>query len=130
MSDAEYRKCLKRERDRERSRREWRQGRFEASIMHIDFDEAESRAASPSWLSDRGKGADAIIDAVDGETPENVYERRLDAARKRLRRAHPEWLEVFNLIVKNGSNRKESICALTSSCRGSGTPQKSVTGNT
>ena len=130
MSDAEYRKRLKLERDRERSRRKWRQGRFEASIMHIDFDEAESRAASPSWLSDRGKGADAIIDAVDGETPENVYERRLNTARKRIVRHCPELLDVFNLIVKNGSNRKESIWWLMSKRRRNGTPQTSSTGDT
>lgn len=118
------------ENKRQAKRRKSKQGAFEASLLHIDFDEAESRAASPSWLSDRGAGADVIIASVDGETPESVYERRLNAARKRIVRHCPELLDVFNLIVKNGSNRKESIWWLMSKRRGNGTPQKCFTGDT
>ena len=112
MSDAEYRKCLKRERDRMRSRRKCRQGRFESSMLSFDNMPSEMMESS-AWLSDQGAGAEKVYAALDGETPETVYARRLRLARQRLRRAHPELVEVFNLIVKNGSNREESICELT-----------------
>ena len=54
------------------------------------------------------------IKTFDGETGLSYFERRLDWARgqiedhKSLRRS----AEVFELIVPNGENRKESICQL------------------
>ena len=75
-----------------------------------------------------GKGAEEIIAACDGETPEARYRRILRNARDRLRRAHPELVEVFNLIVKNGSNRKESIWTMVSRKRTNGRQQETDTG--
>ena len=111
MSDAEYRRCLKRERDRMRVRRLSRQGRFESSMLSLDC-LADKLKDSSALVSDQGAGAEAVYAAVDGEASETAYARRLNAARRRLRRAHPKLVEVFNLIVRNGSNRKESICTL------------------
>lgn len=108
----DYAKCEKRERDRQRKWRKTEQGRFESSMLHLDFNEAETREQSPKWLSDKGKGADDIIAAVDGELGETHYERRLKWARQRIKRRMPECMDVFNLIVKNGKNRKESICQM------------------
>ena len=115
---AEYRKCIKRERDRERSRRESAQGKFEASMQSLDrlvdsFEDPSKAAA----FSDGGAGAEAVIDYCDCETPETRHAECIRNARQRIRRAHPEWLEVFDLIVKNGSNRMESICQMTLSKR-------------
>ena len=108
-----YRMSLKRERDRERmQRKSKRYGNIRNAVHFVDFEEAETRENSPSWLSDGGKGADDIIAAVDGELGETYYERRLKWAREKLRYAHPECMDVFNLIVKNGKNRKESICQM------------------
>ena len=75
MSDG-YRKALKRECDRERSRRMSRQGSFEASMLSLD-DPSMRRTDgedSPAWESDGGKGAESIIDrmsedAVQGFDP-------------------------------------------------------------
>ena len=112
----EYAKCLKRERDRDGKRRKTKQGAFEAEMLSfdrlVDSFEDPSKAAT---FSDGGAGAEAIIDYCDGVTPESRHARCIRDARRRLRRTHPEWLEVFNLVVKNGSNRTESICAMARS---------------
>ena len=123
-----YRRCLKMERDRERSGRDTLQGAFEASFVHIDYGSENSREDSPSWLSDNGRGVEAIVAACDGEDSESRHMRCIKNAREKLRRAHPELVEVFNLIVKNGSNRKESIWQLMSRNCANGTPPKSATG--
>ena len=108
----EYAKCLKRERDREACRRETEQGAFEAAMLSfdrlVDSFEDPSKAAI---FSDCGAGAAAIrsSDEVGGSS---FYTRRIKVARVRLSRKHPELLEVFNLIVKNGKNRRESIAEL------------------
>ena len=124
-----YRRCLNQERDREY---QWwkskRKGKIRNVVHLVDFAEADSLENSPSWLSDGGKGEDAIIAACDGEGSESRHMRCIKNAREKLRRAHPELVEVFNLIVKNGSNRKESIWQLMSRNCANGTPPKSATG--
>ena len=133
-----YRLCRKREIDRER---QWRKAKRYGDIRNVvhlvDFEESEAAENSPSWLSDGGKGVEDIIAACDGEGSKPPLDcgcesKRRDIlrnARKRLKRAHPELLEVFNLIVKNGKNRKESIWALMmSKDTAGGTPPKSGTG--
>ena len=114
-----YRRCLKMERDRERSCRNAKKRIHLKCIVHIDvdFSEAEARDDSPTWLSDNGAGVEAIIAHCDGETSETRQERILRNARRKLKRAHPELVEVFDLIVKNGSNRKESIWTMVSKKR-------------
>ena len=124
-----YRASLKRERDRDRSHRQTKQGEFEAAFVSLD--QIVDGFADPSKtvaFSDGGAGADAIIDHCDGTTPETLYARRLKSARDKLRHAHPEWLEVFNLIVRNGSNRKESIWALMSKMSEHGMQPRSAIG--
>ena len=116
-----YRLCQKRERDRERQQRKSkRKGQFRNVVHLVDFEQAEAAEESPKWLSDGGKGVEDIIAACDGETDETRHMRCIKIAREKLRRAHPELVEVFNLIVKNGSNRKESIWQLMSRSRANG----------
>ena len=110
--------CLKLERDREHGRRRFGKGNFEASLLSLDqlvnsFEDPSKVAA----FSDGGAGAEAVIDYCDGVTPETRHAECIRNARRRIRNAHPEWLEVFDLIVKNGSNRMESICQMTLSKR-------------
>ena len=109
-----YRLCRKREIDRERKWRKSKRRRDIRNVVHlVDFEEAESRENSPAWLSDGGKSVEAIIAACDGETPEARHRRALRNARNRLRRAHPEAVEVFDLAVANGSMRRaDSIWTL------------------
>ena len=52
-----------------------------------------------------------------GVTPGSSYEQRLKDARELIDDAHPGWLEVFNLIVKNGKNRRDSIDELAAKGR-------------
>ena len=102
--------CEKRERDRERYwRNETEQGRFESSFRHIDHCHFEAMEESPSWLSDNGAGVETIIDAVDSKTRKTRYGRLLRKARDHVRNKAPHLLEELNLIIKNGSNREESI---------------------
>ena len=128
-TETAYRASLKRERDRDRSHRQTKQGEFEAAFVSLDQFPADAEKYE-SWYSDGGGGVDAIIDHCDGTTPETLYARRLKNARRRLQRAHPEWLDVFNLVVRNGSNRKESIWALVSKAPQNGNGQKCATGTT
>ena len=119
------------ENKRQAKRRKSKQGKFEFRFVSLDklmrtLDESEKC----EMFSDRGAGARAVYAHADGETPESIYERRLNTARKRIVRHCPELLEVFNLIVKNGSNRKESIWWLMSKRRGNGRLQTTCTGDT
>ena len=126
MSDG-YRKALKRESDRNRSRRKSQQGAFEASFVSFDQFPADAEKYE-SWYSDNGAGVDAIVAHCDrAELARSVMLKR---AREKVRYATPELLEVFNLVVKNGTNRKESIWELmkTAERRTDGTPPENATG--
>ena len=110
---AAYRCCLKRERDRDRSWRATAQGGFESSMVSVDqladaFEAPDEIAA----FSDGGAGAAAVraFDEPDGAAE---YARRLKRALNRLRSA-PSLQRTLRLIVKNGSNRKESVWELMS----------------
>ena len=121
MSEAEYSKALKRERDRERQWRKSKRYGNVRNVMHLfDFENAEAVEESPSWISDNGVGVEQIVAHCDGDDGESRYNRCIKNARERLRYAHPEWVEVFNLVVQNGSNRKESIWRLMSRNRTNG----------
>ena len=108
----EYAKCLKRERDREAKRRKTKQGAFEAEMLSfdrlVDSFEDPSKAAT---FSDGGAGAEAIRSS-DEMCDASFYTRRIKVARRRLARKFPELVEVFNLVVKNGKDRRESIAEL------------------
>ena len=110
------------ERDRERSARNAKKRAHLKSVVHIDvdFSEAEARDDSPTWISDNGAGVEAIVAHCDGEDVESSYGRIRRNARRRLKRAHPELVEVFDLIIENGSNRKESIWTMVSKKRQNG----------
>ena len=111
--DAEYLKRLKLERDRERSHRKSRQGRFQSSMISLDSLTAEIDASKSSVFSDKGKGAEAVYAHLDGETPESLYERCKNAARKRIAAKHPSWMDVLDRIFDHGQDRTESICEMT-----------------
>ena len=126
-----YRQCQKRERDRERK---WRIAKRTHDIRNtfrlVDFEKAEAAEESPAWLSDGGKGVEDIVAACDGEDAVDHYRRMLESAREKVRRADPSLLEVFALVVRNGTNRKESIWELvkTSARRTDGMPPENATG--
>ena len=109
----EYAKCLKRERDREAEWRTTKQGAFESGMLSFDtlMDSFEDPSKA-AIFSDNGAGAEAVIDHCDGVTPESRRARCIRNARRRLLRTHPEWLEVFDLVIENGENRTESICSM------------------
>ena len=108
-----YKECLKREARRYRKWAKTKQGRFEThDILHFDAEdeEAKEREHSSSWLSDRGKGAWAIRRCSPAR--EEILRRKEAAAIEKVRRYDPRLLDVFRLILKNGSNREKSICEL------------------
>ena len=111
----------KEERDRERGRRNAKKRDHLKDVVYInvDFEAAEFREDSPTWLSDRGAGVDSVIAHLDGEDGESSRNKLLRKARDHVRNTAPRLLEVFNLIIKNGRNREESIWALmkSRSCR-------------
>ena len=62
-------------------------------------------------LADGGAGAEDVR-AFDERRDASFYTQRIKVARRRLARNVPELVEVFNLVVKNGKNRRESIAEL------------------
>ena len=80
------------------------------SLDYTEFGEEDDDASEPAWRSDNGEGVERMLDAIDNT--ENYYERRAKAAREFVRRNAPRLLPVLNLILKNGSNRKESIWSM------------------
>ena len=108
-----YERALARERERDRKRRATAQGRFESAALSLDAMPDLDTDACESWLSDGGRGAEAIR----GETPEpedeaDTRRKRLNRARMAVTRNMPECLTTFRLVIKNGTNRKESIWEL------------------
>ena len=125
--------CLKAEAQRERRWRKTPQGEFESAMPSFDaladsFDDPSKVAA----FSDGGDGAESVVACCDGAAEASAPLSRgacVKRARERLRRKAPALVEVFNLVLKNGTNRKESIWSmLTSGRRPSGRPQRPATG--
>ena len=97
------------ERDRERKLRKAKCRAHLADSVHLaDFDEAESRDESPGWISDGGKGEEAVMTSV----AKSFYTLCIADARERLNACDRKLVPVFDLVVKNGTNREESICEL------------------
>ncbi len=69
----------------------------------------EKLAEKSNMLSDKGAGVEAIVAGCDGENAESHYDKLLRKARDHVRNTAPHLLDVLNLVVKNGRNRKESI---------------------
>ena len=123
-----YQGSLDAERHRERQWRKTKQGAFESSF--VSFEEAK-------------EGFYPLGAAVsrpfhqDPEKARRAYER----SRKTVERKAPHCKDVFNLILKNGSNRQQSICemieklkakkrVLKTSTKNSTTPKKCSTSYT
>lgn len=102
-----YEEALKREYHREYSRtHQTIRGRFEASFER--FQALEADESKDAYLSDGGKGAEAIR-SFD-ETEQKVETRAYDKAWHKVKRRAPDCLKTFSFIVKNGRNRYRSIC--------------------
>ena len=117
--DAErsYRQALKLERDRERSRRESAQGKFETSMLSLDrlvdtFEDPSKAAA----FSDGGAEAEWAVRACDGERSPAYYRACVKRALNRLRN-RPELQKTLRLVVKNGNRREDSMWEILASGR-------------
>ena len=112
-----YARCRRLEAERERKRLRYSKGKFAASMLHIevhaDFQDIENSDRDPrnAWISDKGVGAEDVR-SFEKRKDGSYYTRRIKIARVRLSRVHPELVEVFNLVAKNGKNRSESIAEL------------------
>ena len=113
----EFKKCLKQERDRERSRRESAQGRFEASHLSLDrrFDSFEDPSKTAAF-SDGGAGAGRIVAESDGAGSPTYYRSCVKRAMNRLRN-RPELQKTLRLVVKNGNCRWDSMWEILASGR-------------
>ena len=84
----------------------------------------------PAWVTDGGRGKAALEGVVsydlDGEEDReddprrrgrmtSTWDMKWAAALKRVKRNLPHALQTFKLILRNRSNRKESICSLVKS---------------
>ena len=100
------RRCLKLERDRERSWRESRQGAFESSMLSLDehmakFDDPSKIAT----LSDGGKYAEAVRSCGEdvrlGVVDPAVKKRLLNRLRK-----HPQLQKALRRLIANATAKK------------------------
>ncbi len=105
----------------------YRNARLANGFLSLDQLAGEIDLVKSRVVSDNGAGAERMIGDID-RTPDDVEreerdaaaerQRRIDAARQKLRRAGLNYLiETFLLICKNGKNRDESIQALMISRR-------------
>lgn len=97
----------------------------------VDIDKALAE------MSDGGAGAEAMYAEIDRrcfgveDGTGSFYNRRIKAVRERIRYRDKSLLEVFDLIVKNGKDREESIWEMAKSASGTrkpGTPRGTATG--
>ena len=114
---AEFMKCLKREHDRERSRRESAQGEFEAAHLSLDrlFDSFEDPSKAAAF-SDGGAGSEWIVAECDGDGSPAHYRSCVKRAMNRLRN-RPELQKTLRLVVKNGNCRWDSMWEILASGR-------------
>ena len=108
-----YRHCLMLEKKRESSWRKSRQGRFDASMLSLEYHcetTSEDSDFQQSWESDGGESAEIIIGHCDGTIDDEANIRaKAKRARSMVRYHAPRAMATFNLILKNGSNRNASI---------------------
>ena len=112
-----YRKCLARERDRERKHRKTEKAATGASALHYDAAHMQDEDEVSDFgfdVSDNGAGAEAIYDAVDASCfgGGNHYTRSRRRALDFVRRKAPFALPTLKAILRNASNREESIWEL------------------
>lgn len=120
MNDADkaYRRCLVRELDRERKHRKTAKATTGANALHYDAEQEEDQGETQDFgfdVSDNGTGAEAIYDAVDASCfgGGNHYTRSRRRALDLVRRKAPSALPTLKAILRNASNREESIWELT-----------------
>ena len=106
----DYARCRRLEQERERKHRKYTsKAASDARAVHYQkpqtCGEDDEELDFGFDLSDEGKGAEAVR-SFDERKNGSYYTRRIKVARMRLSRKHPELLEVFNLVVKNGKNRR------------------------
>ena len=124
MTDNElaYRKALKMERDRSRSRRQYRKGMFQENMLHLehylDFQDVENDEDDPrnAWISDKDAGAEQIVAGCDGDGGPTYYGKCIKRAMNRLR-GHQELQKTLRLIVKHGNRREDSMREILDSGR-------------
>ena len=119
MSDISesYRKCLALERDRERKHRKTAKATTGANALHCDAAQMQDEVEAACFgfdVSDNGAGAEAIYDAVDVSCfgGGNHYTRSRRRALDFVRRKAPSALLTLKAILRNASNREESIWEL------------------
>lgn len=96
---ATYQGAIDAERHRERQWRKTKQGAFESSF--VSFEEAKEGFYPLG----------AAVSRPFHQDPEKAR-RAYKSAHELVRRKAPHCLEVFGLILKNGSNRQQSICEM------------------
>ena len=113
----EFRRCLKQERDRERSRRESAQGKFESLHQSLDrlFDTFEDPSKVAAF-SDGGTGAERIVAGCDDDGGSAYYGKCVKRALNRLR-GLPELQKTLRLVVKHGNRREDSMWEILASGR-------------
>lgn len=119
MSDMDkaYYKCLAKERDRERKHRTTAKAATGANALHYGaaFMQEEGETTDFEFdISDNGAGAEATYDAVDASCfgGGNHYTRSRRRALDLVRRKAPSALPTLKAILRNASNREESIWEL------------------
>ena len=111
-----YARCRRLEAERERKHRLYtavaasdaRAVHYQTPQTHGEDDEEPDFGFD---LTDEGAGAEDVR-SFEERRDCSYYTRRIKIARVRLSRVHPELVEVFNLVAKNGKNRSESIAEL------------------
>lgn len=97
-----YEEAIEAERLRDQQRRHTRQGAFEASFVSFE-ENKEMYYPLSAVVGNRAKDDPVFL---------KTALRRGKTAHQRVRRNIPECLEVFNLILRNGKERQESIWAM------------------
>lgn len=118
MTDKTYRECMAKERDRERKHRATAKAAAGANALHYDAAQVQGDGETMDFgfdVSDNGEGVEAICDAVDAALfgRVNCYTRSRRRALDLVRRKAPSALPTLKAILKNASNRAESIWELT-----------------
>lgn len=79
------------------------------------------------YYSDNGAFVERMLNAIDGTMrTASFYNRRIALAYEYCEKEAPWALPVLKLIIKNGKNRKESICEMVK-IRASGGEQNKCT---
>lgn len=86
----------------------------ERTVSHDQLADKLHDPSKMAVLSDGGEGAEKVR-TFDERRDVNYYTQRIKAARRHLARNRPWLVEVFNLVVKNGRFRGESIAELAAS---------------